>query len=429
MKRKKVLVWLSGGVDSAVSAYLLKEQGYDVSAGFMINYLTDDDSCPTRVDMAVAQEVAAYLDIPFFTFDFIAEYEKRVLNYIFEGYKQGFTPNPDVFCNTWIKFDLFRQEALSYGYDAVATGHYARVSEQKQKANLSPNPSPERRGELSEDFLKISDFTPSPVRGGAGRGSQWEAWVNENYSELLRWIDPEKDQSYFLSALSREQLEQVFFPIGNLEKSEVREIARKAGLPNAERKDSQGLCFVGKVDFASFLKSHIPTQKWVITDTQGNILGEHDGAFQFTIGQRKGIGVGGGPALYVLEKDVKQNIVIVWEENDSRLFRTTCTLTQMNWLADVTFPLHCEAQIRYRQKAQKCLITHLTPNPSPKRRGETHETPSPLRGGLGRGEQEEVWSEIEVIFSEPQRAITPGQVCALYDGDRVLGSGIIASAA
>lgn len=345
MWSKKVLVWLSGGVDSAVSAYLLREQGYDVSAGFMINYLTEDDSCPTRVDMAAAREVAEYLGIPFFTFDFIEEYEKRVLQYIFEWYKKWLTPNPDVFCNTWIKFDLFRREALTYGYDIVATGHYARIHD-------------------------------------------------DNGLHLLRWVDPEKDQSYFLSALTREQLDQTLFPIGHLLKSEVRDIARRAGLPNAERKDSQGLCFVGKVDFASFLKSHIPTQKGPIKDKNGTVIGEHDGAFQYTIGQRKGIGVGGWAALYVLEKDVITNTIIVGEENDAELFQKVCLLADMNWLQEMTFPLTCSAQIRYRQEPQPCTLT--------------------------------LWDEkIYVQFDTPQRAITPGQVCALYEGERVLGSGII----
>lgn len=218
--------------------------------------------------------------------------------------------------------------------------------------------------------------------------------MNNGGLQLLRGVDPEKDQSYFLSALSREQLSQAMFPIGHLPKSEVRDIARKAWLPNAERKDSQGLCFVGKVNFWDFLKAHIPAQKGEIRDTSGRVIGEHDGAFQYTIGQRKGIAVGGGPALFVLEKDVVNNIIIVWTEDDERLFRTSCTLTQMNWLTDVPLPLECEAQIRYRQAPQNC---HLQMNDQ----------------------------GIIVTFDTPQRAITPGQVCALYDGDRVLGSGII----
>lgn len=371
---KKVLVWLSGGVDSAVSAYLLKQQGYSVSAGFMINYLTDDDSCPTRVDMEIAQEVARYLDIPFFTFDFIEEYEKKVLSYIFEWYRKWLTPNPDVFCNTWIKFDLFLQEAIQFWYDAVATGHYARTIDNLQSTIIN---------------------------------DEWRITNNGGPLQLMRGVDPEKDQSYFLSALTREQLTQSLFPIGHLHKSEVREIARKAGLPNANRKDSQGLCFVGKVNFSDFLKSHIPIKKWNILDTSGKIIGEHDGAFQFTIGQRKGIAVGGGPALFVLEKNVETNTIIVWPEDDLRLFKTECVLTAMNWFTDASFPLQCDAQIRYRQSPQKCFLQEITQH-------TTHNT-----------EDFSDLSAVHVTFDNPQRAITPGQVCALYDGERVLGSWII----
>jgi tRNA-uridine 2-sulfurtransferase len=345
--------------------------------------------------LEVAREVAEFLDIPFFTFDFVAEYEKKVLNYIFEWYARWLTPNPDVFCNTWIKFDLFLEEALSYGYDAVATGHYARILSHVRLDNT------------------INDNTINWWH------NQSESWIIElsNYPlSLLRGIDSEKDQSYFLSALSRKQLSHTLFPIGHLHKSEVREIARKIWLPNAERKDSQGLCFVGKVDFSQFLKSSIPPKLWYIVDTQGNRIGEHDGAFQYTIGQRKGIGVGWWPALYVLEKDVLTNTVIVGEEDDERLYRSSCRITNLNWLVDVADELECEAQIRYRQKAQKCFL---------QMKNEEEEYLNGIPSRMKNDGLSSDFGSISVIFDEPQRAITPGQVCAFYDGERVLGSWII----
>jgi tRNA-specific 2-thiouridylase len=275
-----------------------------------------------------------------------------------------------------------------------------------------------------------------PWQGGAG-GVENSKLETQNL-KLLRGVDPDKDQSYFLAALSREQLEQAMFPIGNLTKSEVRDIARRAWLPNAERKDSQGLCFVGKVDFAEFLKAHIPAQKWAIIDTAGNILGEHDGAFQYTIGQRKGIGVGGGPALYVVEKNVETNTLVVWQEDDPRLLNTTCTVWELNWLEDVTLPLNCEAQIRYRQMPQKCTLTEHKWETKAKEQAKNGIFSSDNSELVTRNSSLVLGSDnsstrqlinpstlIEVSFEAPQRAITPGQVCVFYDGDTVLGSGII----
>lgn len=222
-------------MDSAVSAYLLKEAGFDVHAGFMVNFESEGENCTTRVDLAEAEKVARYLEIPLHTFDFVTEYEERIVQRIYEGYEKGLTPNPDVLCNNLIKFDLFLEEALSYGFDAIATGHYARVDR------------------------------------------------NDGIARLLKGIDPLKDQTYFLSRLKREQLEKAYFPVGGILKSEVREIARRAGLPNAERKDSQGLCFIGKVPMREFLRERLKEKTGDIVDVSGNKLGEHRGAWFYTV--------------------------------------------------------------------------------------------------------------------------------------------------
>ena len=352
MKAKKILVWLSGWVDSAVTAYLLQQAGHEVVGGFMINYFQEDDpNCTTKKDLDVAQEVADHLGIRLFTFDFIEEYERRILRMIYEGYEQWITPNPDVFCNSLVKFDLFLSEAIEYGFDAVATGHYAQIRS------------------------------------------------DEHGFHLLRGKDPDKDQSYFLSTLSQDQLSKACFPIGELHKSEVREIAKKAKLPNADRKDSQWLCFVWKVDFGAFLKEQITPKKGNILNTQGEIIGEHDGAFQYTIGQRKGIGVGGGPARFVVEKNVNSNTITVGSEDDLELFSDHCTLRNWHWINNATLQawtytkLH--AKIRYRQELQEVRLDMNNDIPT--------------------------WAH----FLQPQRAITPGQVFALYTDDELVGSGLI----
>jgi tRNA-specific 2-thiouridylase len=341
---KKILVWLSGGVDSAVSAYLLREAGYEVSCGFMINYLDEENpgACPTKADLDEARVVADFLGLPFFTFDYREEYEKRIVEYIYREYEAGRTPNPDVFCNNLVKFDLFLEEALHLGFDMIATGHYAQI---------------------------------------------WEDNI------LLKWVDPNKDQSYFLSRLSPSQLSRALFPIGHLEKSQVREIAETAWLPNAKRKDSQWLCFIGKVSMKEFLERKIPKKPWQILDTSGIVIGEHDGAYSYTIGQRKGICVGGGPARFVIAKDVKKNTITVGTEDDLGLYSSQCILT--DWIGSVpesgkTYG----AKIRYRQEDQSCSLEVLPE-----------------------------W--IRVIFDTPQRAITSGQICVVYDGDMVVGSGVI----
>ncbi len=222
-------------MDSAVSAFLLKEAGYEVHAGFMVNFQSDDENCTTKTDLAEAERVARHLEIPLHTFDFVAEYEDRIIRRIYEGYEKGLTPNPDVLCNNLVKFDLFLEEAVSYGFDGIATGHYARI---------------DRNGEIPR---------------------------------LLKGVDDSKDQSYFLSRLNRAQLEKAYFPVGGIAKSEVREIARKAGLPNAERKDSQGLCFIGKTPMREFLRERLEEKTGDIVDAAGKKVGEHRGAWFYTV--------------------------------------------------------------------------------------------------------------------------------------------------
>ena len=352
---KKILVGLSGWVDSAVAAYLLKKEWYDVTAGFMINYLAPEgEICPTREDIEVAKEVASYLEIPFFTFDYRDEYEEKVLGYMYEGYKRWITPNPDIMCNSEIKFKVFLDEALELGFDAVATGHYARIVEEK--------------------------------------------WLYK----LLKWVDTTKDQSYFLAGLSQKQFSRALFPIGHLQKSEVREIAKQVWLPNALRKESQGICFVGKVDMKDFLQKKIPNSQGDIIDINGKILGKHKGVFYYTIGQRKGLWVWGmKEPIFVMKKDIKNNRLIVWCWEDEELFSDTLYIDELHFLSNkIELPKRCHAKIRYRQADQACEI-----------RDRSHETGLP--------------GKYEIKFQNPQRAIASWQIIAFYDGDELWGSGVI----
>ena len=347
--KKRILVWLSGGVDSAVSAYLLQKDGYEVSCGFMINYLDEENpwNCPTLGDLEEAKKVSAYMGLPLYTFDYRIEYEKRIIDYIYSEYDAGRTPNPDVFCNNLVKFDLFLEEALSLGYDAIATGHYARIEV---------------------------------------RNNDWSF-------DLIKWLDSSKDQSYFLSRLSQFQLSKAYFPIWNLLKSEVREIAAKIWLPNAKRKDSQWLCFIGKVSIKEFLERRFPKNPGNILDTSGKIIGKHEWALSYTIGQRKGIEIWGGPALFVLSKNTKANTLTVATEKELSLYSKSCLLCEWAWHIPEEEKIY-HAKIRYRQEDQEVTI----------KKEEAH---------------------YRVEFQESQRAIAPWQICVLYEKTRVLWSGII----
>ncbi len=347
--KKKILVGLSWGVDSAVAAALLLEQGYEVIAGFMKNYTDETNpNCHTREDRDMAIKVAAHLGIKtFIIFDFREEYDERIIQYIYNGYKEWLTPNPDVLCNSLVKFDLFLQEAKQLWCDWVATGHYAR-------------------GE--------------------------QVW---NEFHLLKWVDTNKDQSYFLSWLSQHQLSHALFPLGGMTKPEVRIKALELNLPNADRKDSQGLCFIGKVSMKEFLGKTIPTQPGPIKDKEGNILWTHPWALFYTIGQREGIGLSGWPR-FVIEKNVQTNELIVGHEDDPKLRTSTVLVTDRHRSHSAyPLPLQSKAKLRYRQPDQDCTITQNNKN------------------------------TLLLTFEIPQRASTPGQIAVVYQWDLLLGQGVI----
>ncbi len=360
---KKVLVWLSWGVDSAIAAYLLKEQGYDVMAGFMKNYVSDSGNCTTYADAEEAIKVAKFLWIEIKAFDLQKEYNEKIIQYIYDGYQQGITPNPDVLCNSLIKFDTFLQKAINLGFDYIATGHYARIVEMPKRQN-------NKTGKISCNHLNNWSF------------------------KLLRGIDYTKDQSYFLAGLNQYQLSKSLFPIGGLTKLEVRALAKKIGLPNATRKDSQWLCFIGNIPIKEFLLKKLPKKEGNIIDIKGNIIGKHDGAYFFTIGQRHGLKL---PfKAYVIKTDVTNNTVIVGEKENAALFKKKITTTGRHWIGKSSkLPMKVTAKIRYRQEPQPAIIKQNKNN------------------------------EIIIDFTKKQRAIAPGQTIVVYQGDECLGSGII----
>ena len=351
---KKVLVGLSGGVDSSVSAALLVQKGYTVIGGFIKNWSDSKDlwtgECAWRGERRDAIRVAAKLGIPLLTFDFEKEYRARVIDELFRGYEAGETPNPDVLCNEAIKFGLFLEEAKKIGADAVATGHYARIK---------------------RDW-----------RGNA---------------HLLRGKDPEKDQSYFLYRVSQDALKQSMFPIGHLRKTEVRKLAKKLDLPVAEKAESMGICFVGKLDMEEFLRKKIPSKPGEIVDEKGQSLGMHRGLDAYTIGQRGGILLSqGGDPWYVAKKDIAHNRLIVVQGKDHpALFASSATIHDLHWTLGKSkkTPFECEVQVRYRQEPVQARAT-----------GE---------------------DELHLTFERPVKAVAPGQSAVLYRGEECLGGGVI----
>ena len=355
---------MSGGVDSSVAALLLREQGYAVEGLFMKNWEEDDGTeyCTAKEDFADAQAVADTLGIKLHGANFAAEYWDNVFEHFLEEYKNGRTPNPDILCNREIKFKAFLEYALTLGADFIATGHYTRRGEQM------------------------------------GKGT------------LLKGLDNNKDQSYFLHAVGHEELEKTLFPVGEIEKPEVRQIAEQHGLVTHNKKDSTGICFIGERRFSDFLKQYIPAQAGEIRSLEeGELLGQHQGLMYHTIGQRQGLGIGGtanhGDApWYVVEKDLMNNVLLVAQGNEHpALFKSTLTTGDVFWVSGEEpqasrgqTPARLSAKVRYRQADQHC---HLSATKS----GYT------------------------VTFDEPQRAVTPGQSVVFYQDDLCLGGGVIES--
>jgi tRNA-specific 2-thiouridylase len=352
--KKHIIVGMSGGVDSSVTALLLKEAGHHVEGVFMKNWEEDDTDtfCPASVDMADAQAVCDTLQIELHRVNFAAEYWERVFSHFLTEYRAGRTPNPDILCNKEIKFKAFLNYAKQRGADCIATGHYARISDTHQ---------------------------------------------------LLKGLDANKDQSYFLYALTAEQLSQSLFPVGELKKESVRELAKKANLKTHTKKDSTGICFIGERKFKTFLNEYLPAKPGNIETPDGIVIGQHDGLMFYTLGQRQGLKIGGlknadESPWYVVAKNLVKNVLIVAQGHDHPLlFADQLIAKQVNWINEplTEFPAKISAKTRYRQSDQPCVIDKI---------GDDH---------------------YRVVFDTPQRAITPGQSVVFYQGDICLGGGII----
>ena len=348
----RVVVGLSGGVDSAVSALLLKRLGYEVIGVFMKNWNEegDDGVCTAESDWRDVRDVCDKIGIPYYAVDFAKDYWDRVFTLFLNEYKAGRTPNPDVLCNREIKFKAFLDFAMKAGAEKMATGHFVQTDEE---------------------------------------------------GNLLRGVDPNKDQSYFLYMVHREQMKKAMFPVGGMTKREVRTIAEEAGLPVSKKKDSTGVCFIGERNFKQFLKGFLPAQPGDMVTPEGEVVGRHDGLMYYTLGQRRGLGIGGrgdGRSFFVVDKDLKKNqLIVVQGEDHPLLYSKACTADQATFVGEPlpeNTPCRLTAKFRYRQPDQAVTVT---------RNGD----------------------KIYFVYDEPQRAVAPGQSAVIYDGVKCLGGGII----
>lgn len=350
----RVVVGMSGGVDSSVTAHILKEQGYDVIGIFMKNWDDTDENgvCTATEDYEDVIKVCNQIGIPYYAVNFEKQYWDKVFTYFLEEYKAGRTPNPDVMCNKEIKFKAFLEHALRLGADYVATGHYARIGEDENGNRV-----------------------------------------------MLRGVDDNKDQTYFLNQLSPEQLEHVMFPIGEIVKPRVREIAVEAELATAKKKDSTGICFIGERNFKEFLSQYLPAQPGNMETFDGKVMGKHDGLMYYTLGQRHGLGIGGdGEPWFVIGKDLERNVLLVGQGfHNDKLYSTSLNAVKTSFSTKREMPstFECTAKFRYRQKDVPVTVEMIG---------------------------EDKW---HVTFSEPTRAITPGQSVVLYDGEVCLGGATI----
>ena len=366
--KKKVMIGLSGGVDSAVAAYLLIQQGYEVAGGFMRNWdsqvnndvlgnpTINDDVCPQEKDYQDAKKVADKLGIPLYRIDFIKEYWDYVFSYFLDEYKKGRTPNPDIFCNKYIKFETFRKFAFDNGFDMIAMGHYAKKIEKNGVFYLEKS------------------------------------------------FDRNKDQTYFLSQINYVKLKDCLFPLGDIDKTEVRRIAHELDLVVADKKDSTGVCFIGERNFKQFLNNYLPSKKGDIVDVNSHkVVGHHDGVLYYTIGQRKGLGIGGIKGIdpkswFVVAKDVKNNILYVSQGDDNEyLLSDRALISNINWInmPKPTNSMHVGCKFRYRQQDNFVTLKFIDDD------------------------------IVELIYDEPIKSVTPGQAAVFYDGDIMLGGGII----